>query len=85
MIETIVAVGDHDGRFLQKILVGQFRSLALAHQQSFTRTCSGIEIPAMTDLDRPAFVVMEIGEDELWCRSEVVRGSQVFWTMSECC
>jgi hypothetical protein len=85
MIETIVAGGDHDGSFLQKILVGQFKSFAVARQQSYTKSSSGIETPAMTDLDRPAFIVMVIGENELWFELKVVRGIDVFWTWSECC
>jgi hypothetical protein len=57
----------------------------VARQQSSTSSSSGIESPGMTNLDRAAFVVTVIGENELWCGLEVVRGIDVFWTWSECC
>jgi hypothetical protein len=71
---------DHAGSVHQKMLIGQFRSLAVAPQQSDTGRSTGVEIPAVTDLDSPGFILEVVGEKELRLASEVVRSSDIFWT-----
>jgi hypothetical protein len=80
MKENIFAVMDHAGNVHQKMLIGQFRSLAVAPQQSDTGRSTGVEIPAVTDLDSPGFILEVVGEKELRLASEVVRSSDIFWT-----
>ena len=76
---------DHLGSDLQDLLVGQLRSVAFAHQEVEARESSGIEVPAVANVDDPVFEVGIVREKELWLDWVVVRGSDVFLIKSEVC